>query len=122
MARSWQDDGPRCYPTVHSFSDFFVVSGSALEEFAHLCGVFAVVGTFVESAIPTAMVLCMDKIVQYKDIAYSRFEDGIFPHGRKDYAEAYKNDYGRLVAEEFSSGDQLFVHPVKLSMFRNIEP
>lgn len=116
-----KNDVNRCYPAVHAFSDFFVVSRAAFEEFAYLCGVFAIIGIFVEAAIPTAMILCLDNISKFKDTCYLKFDDGIYPHGRQKYPAMYKNDFMKLVQNEFSTQNkQLFIHPVKLQQFDNI--
>lgn len=97
-------------------SDIFCISKDSLFEFSRLCGIFSAMNLFVEMAIPTAAVLM-----------FKRSEVAFFPNGtglimwnvkRTDFAEKYDRDFSRL----YNEWDEklIFVHPVKLSGWKNI--
>lgn len=101
-------------PLVTAYSDVVVVPGSALEEFARLCGVFAAMNLFVEVALPTALALSVERI---------RTEDDTGQRGRElwDASEvaALEAACDRSVAR--LPRDTFYTHPVKLSRWR-VEP
>jgi hypothetical protein len=103
------------YPLAKGYADFFIVPGVALDRFCHLSGVLAAMDVFVEIAIPTALLLCCDEIVQEKQtrwrgVAYWSLYDA------RVFAEKHNYEYATLV-EQFED-DLLYVHPIKLSQWR----
>ncbi len=103
------------YPLAKGYADFFILPGSALDRFCHLCGVLAAMDVFVEIAVATALILCCEKIVQEKDtrwrgIAYWN------PVDADRFGAQHGFDYERL-AQAFED-DLLYVHPIKLSQWK----
>lgn len=103
------------YPLAKGYSDLFVLPGQVLERFCHYCGVLAAMGVFVEIAIPTALILCCNQIVQEADTRW-RGVAYWHPGEAADFAERHGRDYARLVAG--FEDDLLYVHPIKLSQWR----
>ena len=109
----------RIYPLVRGFSDFFVVPGQAMSDFCHYCGVFAAMRAFVETAVPTSLVLCCAKVKTLKDcglqaesgVATNEIREQIFAH--------YHGNYRELCAG--FPANMLYVHPVKLSKWSHVE-
>lgn len=99
------------YPLVGSYADLFAVPGDRMKRFAHLCGVFAATGLFAELAIPTAMVLAVDRISTERD---TRRKGGALWNAA-DLArlDEFGHDLDALL-ERFPD-DLLYLHPVKLS-------
>lgn len=99
------------YPLVRSYSDIFVISADAIQQFCHYAGVFAATRLFVEMAIPTALVFSAKEIKTEKDIQL------------KGRALWTKEDLSLLDTHEYKLGnllthfpkDHLYIHPVKLS-------
>lgn len=105
------------YPLVKGYSDLLVVPRASLPEFAHLCGVFAAVRLFVETAAATALALASEAI---------RTEDEVAPwHGlelwERTEVAAFEQEH-RLEVNRLFTGDSrddlLYVHPIKLSRWR----
>lgn len=99
------------YPLIGSYADIFVVSGATIKQFCHYCGAFAATRLFVESAIPTALVLSADEIVTERDLQLQ---------GRplwtpEDFTilDKYNNNIEHLL-RDFPEG-YLYLHPIKLS-------
>ncbi len=99
------------YPLVSSYSDIFVISASTIKQFSHYCGVFAATELFVELALPTALVLSADKIIQEKDIKLQ----GKALWTEEDYQilGIYEGKLDNLL-NSFPEGF-LYLHPIKLS-------
>ena len=104
------------YPIYYSYSDFLIVPGDRMAAFGHLCGVFASMGLFVEVAIPTALMLTCDRILLEKD---SRLKgEEVLPLGDRDALIAqHGSRLDRIVAA--MPADQLYIHPVKLSLLNS---
>jgi len=116
LLKNYRDRSLR-YPLLVAYSDFTVIPANALQQFCQLCGVFSAMNMFVEVAIPTAMVLSCDHIVEEKDTTWRGLE-------------VWGNEYNELMkrqrASEFkdvldSFGEhQLYLHPVKLSQWKDL--
>lgn len=104
------------YPVAGSYSDVLIVTKESIYDFCRYCGIMAAVGLFVELAIPTALLLASDKIVQEKDVLLK---------GKAlwsaEETEAVENQFNRSLASLMKGfpADQLFYHPVKLSKWNN---
>lgn len=106
------------YPLVRSYSDFVVVPRSGLAEFCHLCSVFAAMGIFVESALPTALALAVNTVRVEREIDLRGVE--MFDIGElKAFEDRYHRNLDSLLAD-FPS-DALYIHPIKLSRWRRQE-
>ena len=97
--------------------DVFCIEKESLFEFSRLCGIFSAMNMFVEIAIPTAAVLTFKR----SDVAF--FPGGVLRFyfrtvDLKAFEEKYDMDFGRL----YNEWDKklFFVHPVKLSRWKNI--
>lgn len=105
------------FPLAMSYSDFFVVPSKAFAEFCHYCGVFAAMNLFVEVSIPTALALSCTHIVRETDVAWrgvETWDEGNLAH----LPEAEKSNF-KNVLDSFND-HQLYLHPVKLSRWRNV--
>jgi hypothetical protein len=108
------------YPMVASYSDLVIVSASSIKKFTHYCGVFAATELFVELAVPTALLLSSEHVVTEPKIGrrgsiywvYS----GIEKEAYEKEMQKYKYTVQRLM-EEFPA-DKLYMHPVKLSKWK----
>jgi hypothetical protein len=104
------------YPIAGSYSDVLVITQKSIREFCRYCGIMAAAGLFVEIAIPTALLLSSDKIVQEKDIRLKG--KALWTPGE---IEVMENEHKRslsVLLNNFPAG-QLFYHPVKLSKWTN---
>jgi hypothetical protein len=112
------------YPLIGSYSDISIVSGRAIKEFCHLCGVFAAANLHVEIALPTSIVLSASYLITEKDL--EKKGRALWPDGwnclhgedrlaKDDYKELekYGLDLGALM-DEFPE-KYLYIHPIKLS-------
>jgi hypothetical protein len=99
------------YPLVGAYSDIFVVSANTVKQFCHYCGVFSATKLFVEIAIPTALVLSAQEIVNENDLKLK----GRALWGKKEHKELdiYKKSLKQLLTN--FPKDYLYLHPVKLS-------
>jgi len=107
------------YPLTSSYSDIFIVSQSVMGKFAHLCGCFSATRLFVEFAIPTALALSAEKIIQEKHLKLKG--QGI--HARYIHVPGNENieplinscNYDlSLLLKKFPES-HLYLHPIKLS-------
>lgn len=105
------------YPLVRSNSDFFVVPQGAMREFCHYCGVMAAARQFVETAIPTSLLLSCEK-VNTLALTGLKSNEGWSVGMREEINGRFGMSYGKLV-EEFPE-DYIFIHPVKLSKWRDL--
>lgn len=102
---------PMPYPLAMGYSDFIIIPTKSMQLFCHYSGIFAALGLFVESAIPTAMLLACQHIVT---------EDKTLWHGTEFwdfntilYAQQKNYDLQSLL-QDFKI-KQLYIHPIKLS-------
>ncbi len=110
--------GQKAYPLVHGFSDLTVVPGAAIKDFLHYCGVFAACRVFVEAAIPMALLFCCKNVNTLKKLNLDGLTGNAGKNDRDGYAGRYHFDYRELVGCFPKS--HLYVHPVKLSQWRNL--
>ena len=97
-------------------ADIFCVDKGSLFEFSRLCGIFSAMNMFVEIAIPTAVVLTYKRDeVQFFPAASTKF---LWGNARTDFENKYDKDFNRLYNEW--EENILFVHPVKLSRWKNV--
>ena len=101
------------YPYVLSYSDICVVPCESIERFCHYCGVFAANNLFVEIALPTALVLSTDKIVQIKDLPFCHMLE--WDPGYEAELKKYNKQLEVLLAG--FPKNWLYVHPIKLSQW-----
>jgi hypothetical protein len=108
--------GEMPYPLVNSYADFFVVPRQSLERFAHLCGIFAAMNLFAEVAIPTALLLTCDRVVEERPDGNRGVE-----LWTKSEISGLEQKFGGDLSALLSSfpPEQLYVHPVKLSRWKN---
>lgn len=104
------------YPLFGGYSDLFIIASNDFADFSHTSGVFASMGVFAEVAIPTAMVLSCKRIIQQKD---TKFERGDM--WGMDNKQAFGKQYGFSLKKLLETWPKnlLFVHPVKLSQWKN---
>ncbi len=100
------------YPLFMSYSDMFVVPAAVFGEFAHICGVLAAMGVWVEVAIPTALVLVCPEIVTERETQWRGLE-----LWDAESVDAFETRHRRRVEDLMASFEdhRLYVHPVKLS-------
>ena len=104
------------YPVAGSYSDMFIITKESIAGFCHYCGILASIGLFVEIAIPTALLLISDKIVQEKDL---RLQGKAL--WTPEEVEAVEKTFNKSLAallKDFPAG-QIYYHPVKLSKWTN---
>ena len=104
------------YPVAGSYSDVLIVTNESIRDFCRYCGIMAAVGLFVELAIPTALLLASNKIVQEKDI-HLRGKALWTPAEVGEVESRFDRSLSRLL-KEFPR-DQLYYHPIKLSKWNN---
>lgn len=102
------------YPIVGSYSDIFVVSSNSIKEFCLYTGVFAATNLFVELAVPTALVLCAEKIVTEKDLDLK----GKALWSKEDYEILDKFNYNLTSLQNNFPKNHLYIHPIKLSIWQ----
>lgn len=108
----------KVYPLFNGYSDFCIVPAESFDPFALYCGVLAGCRVFVEQAIPTAMVLSCENILTLRKTQWLA-ENGVDDYRvRQDLEKKTDMNYKRLV-ENFPS-DYLFIHPVKLSKWKDL--
>ncbi len=103
------------YPLFHGFADIMVIPAEKMEEFAHLCGVFAAARIFVETAVPTAYVLLMEHIKTAGDLPYER--EIVWGEKQRDaLVKAHDGSFAHLMANW--PANVIYYHPVKLSQWK----
>lgn len=96
-------------PLAHGISDLFAVRRARLDRLAHYLGVFAAMDLFVEVAIPTALILAVERLVTARGASW---EYSWAPSGPGVDAAPFAS---LADLEARFPASQLFVHPVKLS-------
>lgn len=115
------------YPMARGYSDIFCVDSESLLKFSRLCGIFSAMDMFAEIAIPTAAVLTYkrDEVQFFKGTIQkntgffrSYFARILWQKDRDAFENKYDKDFSRL----YNDWDEkiLYVHPVKLSRWKNI--
>lgn len=100
------------YPLLMTYSDFLVFPAVAMDDFLHYCGVFAALGTFVETAIPTSLAMACERVRVESDTPYHGGEYWTAEEG-KAIEERHGGDLGRLL-ENFPP-NLIHLHPIKLT-------
>lgn len=102
------------YPIVKAYSDILLIPAESMSKFSTYCGAFASSDLFVELAVPTSLVLCVEK--EY----FKTCEDINLDYGAiwtvdemKDLTSRYGSNLRNLL-NDFPKG-KLFLHPIKLS-------
>ncbi len=107
------------YPVTWGYADFVVVPQCASEIFFRYCGIFAAMRQFVEIAIPTALTLACDKVLQLCDIGLHADPPGVDGVRLSSYIEeTYSLSYKKFL-DEYPK-DYVFIHPVKLSRWEDL--
>ncbi len=104
------------YPLVRGYSDFFIIPQKMLEDFTHILGMFAAMNVFAEVAIPTAMVLCADKIITNNDIT---LKSHIIWDNKKSYEFRRSHEASLKKLASSCADDDFIFHPVKLSKWKD---
>lgn len=104
------------YPVAGSYSDVVIVTKESIYDFCRYCGIMAAVGLFVEFAIPTALLLASNKIMQEKDISLKG--KALWSAAEVEEVEKTFNKSLTSLMKGFPAG-QLYFHPVKLSKWNN---
>jgi hypothetical protein len=102
------------YPLVFGYSDVIVISSQTIQQFCHLCGVFAAMGLFVEIAVPTALLLSTTNILTDEN---SKLKGKpLWGDDIPKLEEKYKLNLEAMLAD--FPKEQLHYHPVKLSRWK----
>lgn len=104
------------YPLARGYSDVFMLSKNVFFDIARTCGVFSAMNLFVEIAIPTAIVLNVERektvsIGQTKYTGQAFWEENI-----EKFENEFELSFGKLM--DGWKEEWLFVHPVKLSKWK----
>lgn len=103
------------YPLVGGYVDIILLPAEIMDKFVLYCGAFAATRLFVEFAIPTALVLCSDKLKCTSDLPH--WKSGAMWHSEpKELAESYGYNLQKLM--DSYPQDKLFLHPIKLSQWK----
>jgi hypothetical protein len=112
----WRGRIRLAYPLLMTYSDFFVFPAVAMNDFLHYCGVFAALGTFVETAIPTALAMACEHVRVEADTPFRGGEYWTSEQG-KAIEDRYGLDLGRLL--EGFPPDLIHLHPIKLTRWNS---
>ncbi len=102
------------YPLVGGYSDIFIISSDAMNNFSHYCGIFSATHLFAELAIPTSIALSAEEIVTEKMTDFC----GKALWG-SDIDELNKYQYSLYNLLNMFPEDYLYLHPIKLSKWEN---
>lgn len=94
------------YPFVSGMSDFFIVHRSLLAKLRPILGAFTAAGFFAEIAIPTALLLVAERLVQ------ANASHQIF-----DWAQDRSDTSDRPIDNLFNR-DTFLIHPIKLGQLK----
>jgi len=103
------------YPLVGGYSDIFVLSKHSFDDFIFYAGLFSASNLFVEIAIPTALIMASESIATEADLELK----GRAFWGDEIEELSHFNYSLRKLVDDFPSS-YLFVHPIKLSKWRNL--
>jgi hypothetical protein len=100
------------FPLIEGYSDLIVIPKDNLKLFCHLCGIFAAMNLWVDTAIATSMVLSCEQITQERDhgLRGKEFWNQIDAKKAISKAEGKIEKISSLFSEETS-----YIHPIKLS-------
>ena len=99
------------YPLAYGVSDFLVVPHNKIDDFTNLLGIFAAMNVFVEIAMPTCMLLTLDKL-KFEKNKHRQTGNAIFDM-TDDMSKQYEYKLSNLM--ENWPDNLLFIHPLKLS-------
>ncbi|MDR0603820.1 MAG: hypothetical protein LBG80_05900 [Bacteroidales bacterium] len=102
------------YPLVWAYSDCLLIPHSVMLKFCTCCGAFAATDLNVELAIPTALLLCTDKISTDNKLGIKSIANEI--ENIKKIENMYNFDLQKLI-KNFPE-DVFFIHPIKLSKWK----
>lgn len=105
------------YPLVGGYSDTFLITADVMNRFCTYCGAFAATNLFVELAIPTSLILSVDK-------DNLKFDQDLKLHcgalwsttGTISFLDKYEYSLDNLFAD--FPKDLFFLHPIKLSKWK----
>lgn len=100
------------YPLAYGYSDILVLTEDILPQFCQYCGAFAAARLFVESAIPTALLLSEAKIQTIEDLKTNVAYKETTP-GYQELVEKCNYNYDTLIENYPCSC--FHIHPIKLS-------
>lgn len=112
-AKDYLLNGESIYPLLFGFSDFFILPSYKIKEICRYFGIFSSGNIFVEVAVPTSMLLCLDQVLSAKDTEFCT--NILWNEDRERFREYYDADFNKFY-KDFSE-DLLYVHPVKLSQW-----
>ena len=101
-------------PLVEGYSDFIVIPGAAWKYFAYLCGVFAAMNLWVDTAVATALVLSCLKIKTECDHNLHGVE--LWGSDQNKPEDDFRCDFDAFLTD--FPNNQLYLHPIKLSRWR----
>lgn len=102
------------YPVWGGYSDLFLISAKDMKRTSHMMGVFAGMNLYVEMAIPTAISLNCERIVEQSSLAYKA--KLLWSNNERDtIQEENSNSYKNLITNW--NEEILFIHPIKLSQW-----
>ncbi len=104
------------YPIAGAYSDILVISQSSIRQFCHYCGIMGAAGLFVEIAVPTALLLSSQKIVEEKNAPLKG--KALWTAAEIGAIEEQHQLSLQHLTQHFPEG-HLFLHPVKLSKWKN---
>ena len=101
-------------PFSLGFSDFFVLPKRYIKDFVRICGIFAHARIFVEVAIPTTMVILLDKISLPQDL-----NQVVVNYNTKEARAELVERHGGSIKHIMENWEQenILVHPVKYSQW-----
>lgn len=102
------------FPLLEGYSDFIIIPKSELKSFCHFCGLFASMNLWVDAAIATALVLSSKSIKTEKDTCFRGTE--IWDSDELD-KKLKSTDYKIDKIDSIFERTELYIHPMKLSMF-----
>lgn len=102
------------YPSVGSYSDFFITTADVMPKFCQYCGAFAATNLFVEIAIPTALVLAATNIKTEKETILK----GKAFWNKEIEQQCKKYHYNLEELLNNFPTEQIYHHPVKLSKWK----
>ncbi len=111
------------YPLTSSYADIFIMPHNSMNRFVAHCGIFAAYKLFVEIAIPTAIVLTVDNILQATNLKYRMISHYTVPYNEADtlpidfpIEDKHLNCLESIV--KHWPKDYAYIHRLKLSGFK----